>query len=178
VLHSIIGYLQSVRLSNVARYAGPTFTPPLGDLTSDANTLLLLNFNEPAGSTTVQDSGPLGRVGTLATGFPGATPPVLGPVVAAEPPADAGDGLVFHAPAPNPAAADQIVLRFDLPSEGRVRLALHDVLGRQVAVFLDEPRAMGSHIVTVQAGRFAPGMYLVRLDAGGRQVTRRLTVAR
>lgn len=73
-----VGYLETVRVSEVARYSASTFTPPLGDLESDAHTLLLLNFDEPAGSPTVQDESPLGRVGTLATGFDGATAPLLG----------------------------------------------------------------------------------------------------
>ncbi len=73
-----VGYLESIRLSDVARYSDSTFTPPLGDLESDANTLLLFNFDEPADSPTVQDESPLGRTGTLATGFGGATAPLLG----------------------------------------------------------------------------------------------------
>ena len=61
------GLLDSVRLSDVARYAGASFTPPTGDLTSDANTLLLYNFDDPAGSSTVTDSSPLGRTGTFGS---------------------------------------------------------------------------------------------------------------
>jgi hypothetical protein len=62
----------------VARYAGVSFTPATGDMASDANTLLLYDFDEPPGSTTVADSGPLGRTGTLGQGFPGATSPEAG----------------------------------------------------------------------------------------------------
>ena len=73
-----VGYLESIRLSDVARYVDSTFTPPLGDLESDSNTLLLLNFNEAAGSPTVMDESPLARLGTPGVGFDGATAPEFG----------------------------------------------------------------------------------------------------
>jgi len=74
---SFLGYLDSLRISGAARYAGASFEPPTGDLVSDADTLLLHNFNEAPGSTTVADESPLGRTGTLGVGFGGATSPVL-----------------------------------------------------------------------------------------------------
>ncbi|NQU20164.1 MAG: PEP-CTERM sorting domain-containing protein [Candidatus Nealsonbacteria bacterium] len=66
-------------MSDSARYSGISFTPPTGDLTSDANTQLLYNFNDPPGSTTVLDESPFGRTGTLGVGFGGATSPTLVP---------------------------------------------------------------------------------------------------
>ena len=77
---SFVGYMESIRISDIARYEGDGFEPTLGDLDADANVLLLLNFDEPAGSETVQDGGPLGRTGTLGVGFDGATPPELGAI--------------------------------------------------------------------------------------------------
>ena len=70
-----VGYLDSLRVSRVARYSGAYFTPTLGDSTTDADTLLLYNFSEAPGSTTVADESPLGRTGTLGVGFGGATSP-------------------------------------------------------------------------------------------------------
>lgn len=72
------GAMESVRISSVARYVGSSFVPPMGDLVSDPETQLLLNFNEPSGSSTVQDESPLARVGVLGAGFPTATYPELG----------------------------------------------------------------------------------------------------
>ncbi len=83
IREGFIGYMESVRISDVARYDGDAFEPPLGDLDSDENTLLLLNFNEPETSETVQDESPLGATGTLGEAFDGATAPQLG----ASPPA-------------------------------------------------------------------------------------------
>jgi hypothetical protein len=175
VLHSTIGYLQSVRLSNVARYAGPTFTPPLGDLTSDANTLLLFNFNEPAGSTTVQDSGPLGRVGTLGVGFPGATPPQLGPVVANEPGSGTPPSVVLHAPTPNP-VADVATLRYELAAPVTLRLAVYDALGREVAVPAAGYRPAGAHSASLDVSSWPAGAYVARLRVGGAAVSRPILV--
>jgi len=76
---SFLGYLDTLRISNIPRYSGASFTPPTGDLTSDANTLLLYNFNDASGSTTVIDESPLGRTGTSGVGFAGATSPTLVP---------------------------------------------------------------------------------------------------
>jgi len=73
------GYLDTLRVSNIARY-DDFYDPPTGDLASDENTLLLYNFrpedfSEVAGSTQVQDLSGQGRHGTLGVGFEGATSP-------------------------------------------------------------------------------------------------------
>jgi hypothetical protein len=85
VAPSFIGFLDSVRLSDVARYSGDSYTAPTGDMTSDANTQLLYNFDEPPGSTMVADGGPLGRTGTLGQGFETATSPGPGSVPGEQP---------------------------------------------------------------------------------------------
>ena len=71
------GFIDTLRVSDVARYSGASFTPPVGDLSSDASTLLLYNFNEAPGSTTVADLSGNGRTGTLGAGFSGASSPVF-----------------------------------------------------------------------------------------------------
>jgi len=76
---SMVGFMDTVRISSIPRYTGSTFIPPTGDLTSDAFTLLLYNFNDPPGSTMVTDESPLGRTGSLGVGFAGATSPTLVP---------------------------------------------------------------------------------------------------
>lgn len=78
LVNSFIGYIEALRISDVARYEGERFDPPYADFESDANTQLLFNFSEPAGSPTVADSGPQGLTGTLGAGFDGASEPVLG----------------------------------------------------------------------------------------------------
>tara|TARA_B100000686_G_scaffold350249_1_gene445676 strand:+ start:17806 stop:22839 length:5034 start_codon:yes stop_codon:yes gene_type:complete len=52
----MVGYLDEIRISNVARYTGATYTEPTAAFTSDANTLLLIHSDEADGSTTFTDS--------------------------------------------------------------------------------------------------------------------------
>jgi hypothetical protein len=59
-----------------------------------------------------------------------------------------------------------------------VRVALYDVLGREVAVATEGERAAGAHSVTLDTRSLAPGAYIVVLEAAGAHASRRLTVAR
>ena len=71
------GLIDSVRISSVARYAGPTAPSHRGDFDVDADAVMVFNFNEPAGSTVVHDSVS-GISGTFGIGFSTATSPTLG----------------------------------------------------------------------------------------------------
>jgi hypothetical protein len=76
--NSFIGFIDTLRISNVARYSGASFSAPAGDLSTDAGTLLLFNFNaaDLTGNQLADLSGN-GRNGTLGQGFVGATPPEI-----------------------------------------------------------------------------------------------------
>ena len=77
---SFEGLIDTLRVSTIARYTGDSFTAPTGDLTSDAYTNLLYNFDEPQNSTVVYDLSGNGRDGYLGIGnFAGATSPTLVP---------------------------------------------------------------------------------------------------
>ena len=99
-----------------------------------------------------------------------------GSTVAAEPSALPGR-LGLGAPFPNPATG-RAVLPFTLAEAAAVRLALYDVLGREVAVLAEGTRAAGAHEVVLDAARLASGLYVARLTAGDEAATRRLTVVR
>lgn len=88
LVSSFIGHLDTFRISNVARYSGNSFDAPTEDLTSDANTQILYNFNledyfQKDGSTWVSDLSGNGRNGKFGTGFASATSPNI--VVPIEP---------------------------------------------------------------------------------------------
>ena len=85
--------------------------------------------------------------------------------------------LVLRPVAPNPAATTARVA-FGLPTAGRAAVALFDVLGRRVATLADGAFGAGWHTAAVEADRLAPGVYVVRVEAGGRAVSRPLVVAR
>jgi len=65
-------------------------------------------------------------------------------------------------------------IRFELSQAASVRLEIFDVRGARVATLMEgEPLPAGGHATTWDgrdgAGRLAPaGIYLVRLEAGGR----------
>ncbi|MBU0509236.1 T9SS type A sorting domain-containing protein [bacterium] len=63
---------------------------------------------------------------------------------------------------PNPFNA-QTTITFTLPSAGRVRLELFDVLGRSARLLLDEPRMAGEHFFRLDASDLPTGIYFARL---------------
>lgn len=67
--NSFLGDIDSLRISTVARYTGASFTPTIGDLSHDASSVLLFNFNEAPGSTVIVDesSGFIGTFGASGT---------------------------------------------------------------------------------------------------------------
>jgi hypothetical protein len=82
VYSSFVGYMDSVRVSDSARYTGNSFAPPAGDLPTDSHTLLLYNFDpgdfvDDNGVIEVTDVSGNGHTGALGEGFPGATSPLL-----------------------------------------------------------------------------------------------------
>ncbi len=80
-------------------------------------------------------------------------------------------------PYPNPSRG-AVTVGVEVPSAGPVRVSVVDVLGREVAVLADGERDAGAHKVRVGAGSLAPGVYLVRLRAGGETRVRSMTVVR
>ena len=52
-----------------------------------------------------------------------------------------------------------------LPVVSDVRLVVYDLLGREVAVLVNEKKAPGSYTVQFDAGHFASGTYFYRLQA-------------
>lgn len=97
-------------------------------------------------------------------------------VTADEPDAELEAGNLYPA-TPNP-FAERAALRYAVPETSRVTLAVFDVLGREVAVLVDEVRAAGRYEAVLEGGALPAGVYLVRMTAGGVQRTRRVTVLR
>lgn len=106
-----------------------------------------------------------------------ATVMVTGVTVANEPEAALPTEPALRAPYPNP-VAEQAAIPFDLPEPGRVRLAVYDVLGREVAVLVDAERTAGRYEAALDVGGLAAGLYLVRMTAGAFVQTQRVTLLR
>jgi hypothetical protein len=58
-------------------------------------------------------------------------------------------------------------IRFRLPESGNVRLEVFDVLGKRVAVLVNEHMQAGSYQVPFNASALSSGVYLYRLSAKG-----------
>lgn len=58
-------------------------------------------------------------------------------------------------------------IRYQLPEGSHVRIAVYNMLGRQVAVLVDEPEQAGQHETIWRASGFASGIYVVRMEATG-----------
>ena len=83
---------------------------------------------------------------------------------------------------PNP-FNPQTEIAFELAARGRVKMAVYDLAGREVAVLVDEHREAGRYEARWDGrdgeGREAPsGIYLVRLVAGDQVTARKMTLAR
>jgi hypothetical protein len=97
-------------------------------------------------------------------------------------PGPAIPALSLAPPSPNPSPRG-FELRYALPAEGRVRLTVHDVTGRSVAVLSDGAETAGPHVVHWDGGghgaaRMPSGVYVARLEFAGRIEQRKMVLTR
>ena len=87
-------------------------------------------------------------------------------------------GLPFAAAVyPNPAGSDGATVRLSIPETMGTRVEVYDLLGRRVHAAAGEAiRSAGDHQWTLPTGSWAPGVYLVRIQAGPAITTKRLIV--
>ncbi len=86
----------------------------------------------------------------------------------------------LHPSQPNP-FNPRTEIRYELPQDEAVKIAVYDVSGRELKVLVDEARTAGIHSVTWDGtdadGRaLASGVYFYRLTAGQFEQTRRMTL--
>ena len=70
------------------------------------------------------------------------------------------------------------VIRYQLPVDNSVKLVVYDVLGREVAVLVNEHKPAGSYSVQFNASGVASGVYLYRLTTGSFVQTRKMILVR
>ena len=100
----------------------------------------------------------------------------LAPVAGEADPA-VSEGIALLPAVPNPTSG-VAELGFSLDAAQDVRLAVYDVLGREVAVVAEGMRSAGTHRPSFDAQALPAGVYVVRLTAGSETVLRRFTVVR
>jgi hypothetical protein len=71
------------------------------------------------------------------------------------------------------------VIGYQLSVAGTVRLAVYDVLGREVAVLVNQERSAGRYQVPFNASALSSGVYLYQMQLNGEVVTtRRMTLVK
>lgn len=89
------------------------------------------------------------------------------------------EGLALLQNYPNPFNAGTVIrFRIGGNTPRRVKLAVTDMLGREVVVLLDAERAPGEHLVRFDARGLASGVYVYRLQAGSALLTRTCALVR
>ncbi len=83
----------------------------------------------------------------------------------------------LEAPRPNPASGTANVA-FSLAEAGDARVALYDVLGREVAILHDGQTEAGEHVASFDARSVPSGSYIVVMQTGAERLTQRFTVVR
>lgn len=68
------------------------------------------------------------------------------------------------------------VIPISIPIEAQVSLQVYDILGRRVAVLVNEQLRPGHYNITFEANRFASGVYFVRMVSDGQVFTRKMTL--
>ncbi len=69
-------------------------------------------------------------------------------------------------------------IRFQVPGVSDVKLTVYDILGREVAVLVNERKAVGTYEVKFDGTGLASGAYFYRLTAGSFVQTKRLLFLR
>ena len=78
---------------------------------------------------------------------------------------------------PNPFRTE-VAVPFAVERAGTVRLAVYDILGRQVSVLIDGEVAAGSHTALIDGQGLAAGVYLVVLESEGRRHSQKILLMR
>ena len=86
-------------------------------------------------------------------------------------------GFALYQNYPNPFNPETVV-GSQLPVPSDVKLAIYDLLGREVAVLVNERRAAGSYQDTFLASGLASGTYICRLKAGAYVQSRTMVLLR
>ena len=85
------------------------------------------------------------------------------------------DEVELHGAYPNP-FNPTTVIRWTMDVGRQTRIGVYDVLGREVARLVDGFSPIGTHEITFDATGLPSGVYIVRLQADGETLTRRITL--
>lgn len=78
---------------------------------------------------------------------------------------------------PNP-FNPKTMIKFKTQRSEHVKLYLFDVLGREVAIVVDQELSAGTYVKELDAKELASGVYMYRLESGGKHITRKLVLTK
>ena len=69
-------------------------------------------------------------------------------------------------------------ISFDLAADSEVKLAIYDVLGKEVSVLVNQHLEAGTHNISFNAGNLSSGIYFYRLEAGNFNDIKKMTLVK
>ena len=85
------------------------------------------------------------------------------------------DGLILHQNYPNPFNATTTI-QYEIPVGGPASLKIYNVLGQELSTLVEGESPAGIHRVSWNASQLPSGIYLCRLESGGRSTTTKLVL--
>jgi len=70
------------------------------------------------------------------------------------------------------------LIQYALPQPAVVRLEVYNIIGRRVALLVDEPKIAGWHEISFDASSLASGIYIYRIQAGSFVETRQMVLVK
>jgi 1,4-alpha-glucan branching enzyme len=74
---------------------------------------------------------------------------------------------------PNPFNPSTII-KYQTPKAGLVKIKVYDILGREIAVLVNNEKPAGEYSVTFDGGRFSSGVYFYTIQAGDYSTTKKM----
>ena len=103
--------------------------------------------------------------------------PYTGPTASLANPAHHNEVLGFDQNFPNP-FLQSTTLRYSLPQPMQVRLAVYDMLGREVVVLVDTQQEAGIYTTEFDADNLPAGIYLARIELDFLEFTKQMVLIR
>lgn len=69
-------------------------------------------------------------------------------------------------------------INYELPKEGKVRLMIYDILGREVKTLVNEVKQAGKYTVEFNGTNFASGVYFYKIEAGKYTEVKRMVLVK
>ncbi|HAX48320.1 MAG TPA: T9SS type A sorting domain-containing protein [Ignavibacteria bacterium] len=85
--------------------------------------------------------------------------------------------FILHQNYPNP-FNPATSIRFDLTQSSNVRLAVYDMLGREINVLVNQNLTAGTHNITFNASNLSSGVYFYKLEAGSFRDIKKMTLVK